>query len=189
MMNRCEIKSILEKHMKNYNNIPRHKYRDIVLSPFIENNKTIFQKTNKIKFIQMKIGIIWQAVLGTLPGVRDLGIGHNSSLDLKFTNKQGIKHIIELKNSYNTDNASSRAMNLQKLAKYVDTNKEYVAIYGIINDCRDHGQDKIIVFKDTKIRMLSGTCFLKFIFQDQDYRETVSILSEEINAFLIDSPI
>lgn len=136
----------------------------------------------------MKIGLIWQSVLGTLPGVRDLGIGHNSSLDLKFTNNQGIKHIIELKNSYNTDNSSSRAMNIQKLAKYVEANKEYVAIYGIING-HDNGHDKIIVFKNIKIRMLTGTCFLKFIFQDLDYRETVSILSEEINAFLIDSPI
>ena len=189
-MNRCEIKSILKKHMKNYNNIPRHKYHDIVLSPFIENNKDIFQKTNKIKFIQMKIGLIWQSVLGTLPGVRDLGIGHNSSLDLKFTNNHGIKYIIELKNSYNTDNASSRAMNIQKLGKYVSIHKDYVPIYGIINGINSKGEDKIISYNGIHVRMLSGNLFFKFIFQDEDYMNTyISILSDEINAFLIDSPM
>ena len=188
---RTSISTILSKHMKNYNiKYKRRAYNDIILSNFIKDNDILFQKTSRIKFIQMKIGLVWQSVLGTLPGVTDLGIGHPSSLDLKFTNLQGDKYIIELKNSYNTDNSSSRAMNIQKLGKYVSIHKNYVPIYGIINGINSKGEDKIISYSDIHVRMLSGNLFFKFIFQDESYINTyISILSEEINAFLMDSPM
>jgi hypothetical protein len=61
----------------------------------------------------MKIGEIWQEVLGSYKDYLNLKTGHSSGLDiLSHTNKVAI----ELKNRTNTDNSSSKKSNLDKLA-------------------------------------------------------------------------
>ncbi|NBV25373.1 MAG: Eco47II family restriction endonuclease [Proteobacteria bacterium] len=63
----------------------------------------------------MKYGEIWQMVIGNYHKFIDLKTGHTSGLDILSTER---KIVIELKNRYNTDNASSRKTNLDKLYKY-----------------------------------------------------------------------
>ena len=170
------INQVLSKYMKS----SCHKkviYRDIILQKHIKQDR-------RIKFAQMKIGLIWQSLLGHLPGVQDLGVGHASSLDLEFTNDQGQKYIIELKNSYNTDNASSRARNIQKLARYAETHTEYIPIYGIINGTIASGQDKVVTFENMQVRMLTGPLFFKFIFQNIDYEPVIESLARQIEPYL-----
>lgn len=60
----------------------------------------------------MKIGEIWQEIIGQYDTFTNLGRGHHTGLDI-LSNKRKI--IIELKNRTNTDNASAKKSNLDKL--------------------------------------------------------------------------
>lgn len=84
----------------------------------------------KEKQRQMKVGEIWQEVLGNYKGYVNLKTGHETGLDILSVNK---KIAIELKNRTNTDNASSKKSNLDKLAKFKQANPDYVCIYANIN--------------------------------------------------------
>jgi len=96
-----------------------------------ENMKEKKLQVNAVRLCQQKNGECWQVVIGFYDGFKDLGQGHPSGLDIiSYTRLL----IIELKNRTDTDNASSRKANLDKLAKFKKENPEYTAIYGCIND-------------------------------------------------------
>ena len=109
----------------------------------------------------MCIGFCWQEICGCVFGIKNLGIGHVTGLDLLSVSK---KFCIELKNNYNTDNSSSRKNNYSKLAKYKKSHQDYDCIYGVINCRTKQGLDKIISHDGENIRYLSGDKFLTFIF-------------------------
>jgi hypothetical protein len=160
-------------------------YNDIVLESFIEKNKDVIRKSHMLKFIQMKIGQIWQEVIGSVDGITNLGVGDPSGLDIISNYKFKTKFIMELKNSYKTDNASSRKENLNKLVKYTQSNPEYAPIYGIVN-CNskmNEGKDTIQEHNTVKVRMLSGNKLLHFIFGD-DYTMIVRVFKYEIDMIL-----
>ena len=105
---------------------------DILTYDILDTEKS---KTNKLlalkeKQRQMKVGEIWQEVLGNYNGCVNLKIGHETGLDILSHTK---KFAIELKNRTNTDNASSKKSNLDKLAKFKKHNPDYVCIYANIN--------------------------------------------------------
>jgi hypothetical protein len=109
---------------------------DILDTEKSKKNKLIVLKE---KQRQMKIGEIWQEVIGNYNGYINLKNGHKTGLDiLSHTNKIAI----ELKNRTNTDNASSRKSNLDKLAKFKKNNPEYTCIYANINDNTEKKNDK-----------------------------------------------
>lgn len=66
----------------------------------------------KDKHRHMKIGEIWQELIGNYKDFINLKTGHKTGLDIINYNR---KIIIELKNRTNTDNNSSRKSNLEKL--------------------------------------------------------------------------
>ena len=109
----------------------------------------------KEKQRQMKIGEIWQEVLGNYNGFNNLKIGHETGLDVISYSK---KIAIELKNRTNTDNASSKKSNLDKLAKFKVNNPDYICIYGNIND-----NTKEKTLQGCKIEHQTGYKFLTFI--------------------------
>ena len=118
----------------------------------------------KVKHRQMKRGEIWQEVLGNYDGCINLKIGHETGLDILSHTK---KFIIELKNRTNTDNASSKKSNLDKLAKFRKSNPEYRCIYANINaDTEEktlHGSIKKLLHDGVEIEHQIGYEFLKFI--------------------------
>ena len=118
----------------------------------------------KIKQRQMKYGEIWQVIIGEYPTFKNLKVGNK--LDV-ISEKRKIA--IELKNRNNTDNASSRKTNLDKLAHFKSENPEYTCIYGVINDNIIEGKNKKIVHKynnaEYDILYLSGDELFSFIFQ------------------------
>ena len=118
----------------------------------------------KVKHRQMKRGEIWQEVLGNYDGCINLKIGHETGLDILSHTK---KFIIELKNRTNTDNASSKKSNLDKLAKFKKSNPEYRCIYANINaDTEEktlHGSIKKLLHDGVEIEHQIGYEFLKFI--------------------------
>ena len=123
--------------------------RNILLRP--ENDVLTFDildteksKINKLIALhetqrQMKVGEIWQEVLGNYNGCVNLKIGHETGLDILSHTK---KFAIELKNRTNTDNASSKKTNLDKLAKFTPFNISNADIIQLI--FLNHPQNNIL---------------------------------------------
>jgi len=141
--------------LKNMNNINI----DILDNDIIINKLKVAEKL--CKNIQMKYGELWQYVIGNYKYFTNLKNGHISGLDVISTNK---KIIIELKNSFNTDNSSSRKTNYEKLLLYKKNNKDYTCIYGVIN-CKK-SESKIIKYKDIDILYLSSEKLFEFVFEE-----------------------
>jgi len=113
---------------------------------------------------QMKIGEIWQEVLGRYDGYINLKIGHPTGLDIISHSR---KIAIELKNRTNTDNASSKKSNFDKLALFKKNNPDYRCIYANINDSTEQrtklGIIKKIIHNDVEIEHIVGYRFIRFI--------------------------
>ena len=129
-------------------------------------------KTNKLIALkdrqrQMKVGEIWQEVLGNYNGCVNLKIGHETGLDILSHTR---KFAIELKNRTNTDNASSKKANLDKLANFKKKNPDYLCIYANINADTEKktlsGSIKKISHDGVEIEHQIGYEFLKFILED-----------------------
>lgn len=190
------IKRIIKDTLCNIDKL-NSTYHDIVLESFIDKNKDLIKKSHTLKFIQMKIGHMWQDIIGSVEGITNLGVGDSSGLDIISNYKFKTKFIMELKNacpstrrtpstnSYKTDNASSRKENLNKLIKYQQSNNEYAPIYGVVN-CNskmNEGKDHFIEHNGMKVRVLTGNKLLQFIFED-DYKMVVEIFKSEIASIL-----
>jgi len=133
---------------------------------------TVKSRTNKLlalkeKQRQMKVGEIWQEVLGNYNGFINLKKGHETGLDILSHTK---KIAIELKNRTNTDNASSKKSNLDKLANFKKNNPEYICVYGNINANTEektlHGSIKKILHNGFELERQVGYEFLKYILGD-----------------------
>lgn len=161
--------------LSEYFELLENKIQNILLRP--ENETLTFdildtEKTIKNKIIslkekqrQMKIGEIWQEVIGNYDGFINLKVGHATGLDVISYER---KIIIELKNRTNTDNSSSKKTNLSKLAKFKKNNPEYKCIYANINENTEkktlNGSFKKITFNSFEIEQQTGFEFLNFIF-------------------------
>ena len=137
---------------------------DILDTEKLKANKLI---TLKERQRQMKIGEIWQEVLGNYKGCCNLKIGHETWLDILSHTK---KFAIELKNRTNTDNASSKKSNLDKLAKFKLANPDYVCIYANINADTEKktlkGSVSKLLHNGVEIEHQIGYVFIKFILGD-----------------------
>lgn len=149
------IKSILlrkEKYNINYDILDTDKSKEYKLIYLKEKQRL------------MKIGEIWQEVLGNYNGFNNLKKGHETGLDIISIDK---KIIIELKNRTNTDNSSSKKTNFDKLAKFKKNNPEYTCIYASINDNNEYktlkGTIKKIIYNDVELEIYIGYTFLNFI--------------------------
>ena len=149
------IKNILLRHEK-----------DVLTYDILDTEKEKEDKliALKVKHRQMKRGEIWQEVLGNYNGCVNLKIGHETGLDILSHSK---KFVIELKNRTNTDNASSKKSNLDKLAEFKKSNLEYRCIYANINADTEEktlqGSIKKISHSGIELEHQIGYEFLKFI--------------------------
>jgi hypothetical protein len=157
--------------LKNKNNINI----DILDNDIIINKLKIAEKL--CKNIQMKYGELWQHVIGSYKHFINLKNGDNSGLDIKSIDK---KIIIELKNSFNTDNSSSKKANYDKLSKYKENNKEYTCIYGVINSKKS--ESKIIIHNEVEILYLSGDKLFDFIF-DENKTKIVDFIKNRVKYY------
>lgn len=134
---------------------------DILDNEFTKKNKYICLKE---KQHQMKIGDIWQVVLGNYDSFKDLGVGHETGLDILSDTR---KIAMELKNRTNTDNGSSKKANLDKLARFKKEHSDYMCIYGNINADNEaktlKGSVKIIHHDGIEIHHYVGVELLRLI--------------------------
>ena len=146
--------------------------KDVLTYDILDTEKS---KTNKLialkeKQRQMKVGDIWQSALGNYPEFIDLKQGHETGLDILSTTK---KIAIELKNRTNTDNASSRKANFDKLANFKKAHPDYRCIYANINAETEKktltGSITIKIHNDVEIEHQTGYEFLTFILGEHTY--------------------
>jgi len=140
---------------------------DLLDSPNIIQNKLICLK---YKQIQMKIGLMWQNILGSYNDFTNLNNGHKTGLDIISVKR---KIIIELKNRTNTDNNSSKKENFNKLGLFKKYNPDYLCIYGCINEnTKDKtlkGSIKKIKHNNQDIYIYTGYKLLQLILEKNTY--------------------
>jgi len=145
---------------------------DILDTPLTSEYKMISLKE---KQKQMKIGEIWQIALGNFYGFEDLGIGHETGLDIISHSR---KIAIELKNRTNTDNASAKKSNLDKLAKFKKEHPDFLCIYGNVNDQSEtktwQGSIKTIQHNGVILKQYIGISLLNLILENN----TVSVINK-----------
>lgn len=115
--------------------------------------------------LSQHIGTLWQRILGSAEGWRDLGIGDTTGCDLINEDK---KKVIELKNKWNTMNSSSLASVSQKLAEQKD--KGYDAYIGIINPKNGKAQKKEL---KNGVKQVSGSHLFQLVFDDEGIHEHI----------------
>ena len=165
MNQRDELLKFLENEIRTILLRPE---KDVLTYDILDTEKS---KKNKLlalkeKHRQMKVGEIWQVVLGNYNGFINLKNGHVTKLDIVSHTK---KIAIELKNRTNTDNASSKKSNLDKLADFKKQNPEYICIYANINvntEKKTQGSIKKILHNGVELEHHIGYEFLKFILGD-----------------------
>jgi len=168
----CNILSRNENNTLTYDILDTEKTIDIKLISLKEKQR------------QMKIGEIWQEVLGSYDSFINLKIGHETGLDILSHTK---KVAIELKNRTNTDNSSSRKANFDKLADFKKKNPEYTCIYANINADTEEktlkGMVKIIKHNNVEIEHQVGYVFLKFMLGN-DIDIIIDFIKNTINKYI-----
>lgn len=104
------IKSIIKKIFKR-NQKTINTYDILATEKSRKNSLIVLREKQR----QMKIGEVWQEVIGNYKDFKNLKQGHKSWLDV-ISEKRKIA--IEIKNRTNTDNSSSKKSNFSKLAKF-----------------------------------------------------------------------
>ena len=148
------------------------------------------EKTKKYKLLslkekqrQMKVGEIWQEMIGNYDQFINLKIGHETGLDVLSKTR---KVAIELKNRTNTDNSSSKKSNLDKLSKYKKENPDYICIYANINADTEkktlQGYHKKIIHNGVEIEHQVGYEFLLFIFGEKT-EEIIEFIKNTIDKY------
>ena len=158
---------------------------DVLTYDILDTEKS---KKNKLlslkeKQRQMKVGEIWQEIIGNYDEFINLKIGHESGLDILSNTR---KLAIELKNRTNTDNASSKKSNLDKLSKFKKENPEYTCIYANINADTEkktlQGSNKKITHNGVEIEHQVGCQFLTFIFGEKT-EEIIEFVKIQIDKY------
>jgi hypothetical protein len=159
--------------------------KDVLTYDILDTEKTRQNKllVLKEKQRQMKVGEIWQEILGSYDGFINLKIGHETGLDIISHTK---KIAIELKNRTNTDNSSSKKSNLDKLAKFKKNNPTYICIYANINANTEentfNGSIKKILHNGQELEHHIGYEFLRFIL-DTNTDEIIQFVKKTIDKY------
>lgn len=179
---RQKIFEVLPKEIKN-----KEEYEDLLIDEWIKEKPKDFEIYYKIKYFQNKIGTFWQEVIPLISySIIDLKTGHPSGLDWIRNNYKPF--IAEVKNRYNTDNASAKKQNFNKLCAFMKNNPRYIGIYAIINEKKNStGLHKYITHSyennEYQILYLSGDCLFDFLFGKKKSYEMVQVVKEEIKIF------
>lgn len=131
---------------------------------------------HNIRQTQMKEGDIAQVVLGSWYEWEDLGIGHESGLDIR---KKDNSAIIELKNKWNTCNSSSAKAVNDKLSDYKKKNPNTRCIWGVVNpkDINKNNSSNY-VYNGVTIESLQGNELLDYIFTYKNYNYKKQIVDK-----------
>jgi hypothetical protein len=144
--------------------------RDILLEGLIDDD--ILIKSYYLKITQMRIGSLWEKLFVIEGGFEKLPQG----LDLIHRER---KIVIELKNSWNSDNFNSRITTFNKLSDYKLQHPDYTSVYANINGRNDIGTNHHIVYAGQDIYHITGNELLQYIFGD-GYSEIIDRVKEKL---------
>jgi len=115
------LSEYFEKMEKIIKKILLRPQKNVLTYDILRTEKSEKDELIALKVIQnkMKRGEIWQKIIGNYDEFIDLKIGHKTGLDILSNTR---KLAIELKTRTNTDNASSKKSNLDKLSKFTPFN-------------------------------------------------------------------
>lgn len=172
---------VYEKYFVQPQNANTKVCQDIVLDNILKYRygydlQTTMSLIHFVKVCQMNTGKFMQEMLGCFPGWKNLGNGHETGLDL-YNNKT--ETYIELKNRYNTDNASAKEKNYEKLAK--QKMEGFRSIYGVINDKTKEGRHKEMIVKDAIIEYISADKLFEVITGISNFTEILTKLITELS--------
>ena len=145
---------------------------DIILR---DSNHSVLDLVYKYRLLQQRIGEAWE-IAPTFYGWQKI-----YGIDLKNVSTH---QAVELKNSYNTDNSSSRKTNYIKLMEFKEINPDYEIIYAVINDKTD--KNKMV--HDGRIRYVSGIHARQLLFGENTQR-VINEMRLVVNDFLVQSGI
>jgi len=166
----ASLSKYFEKMETTIQNILLRPENDLLTYDILDTEKSKINKlvSLKEKQRQMKVGEIWQEIIGNYDEFINLKVGHVTGLDILSNTR---KIAIELKNRTNTDNASSKKANLDKLSKFKKENPEYTCVYANINADTEkktlQGSNKKFMHNGVEIEHQVGLQFLKFIFGEK----------------------
>jgi|LakMenEpi03Aug12_release.lakeMendotaPanAssembly.Ray.scaffolds.fasta_scaffold70840_2 hypothetical protein len=181
----AQMDTYLESLEKSIENIITRPERNDLTYDILDTEKS---KKNKLislkeKQRQMKIGEIWQEALGSYEGCINLKVGHETGLDIISHTR---KFAIELKNRTNTDNASSKKSNLDKLARFKRNYPDYKCIYANINaDTEEKTRDspiKKIIHDGVELEHHIGYNFLQFVL-GEDTDDIIDFVKNTIDKY------
>ena len=161
------LSEYFEKMEKIIKKILLRPQKNVLTYDILRTEKSEKDELIALKVIQnkMKRGEIWQKIIGNYDEFIDLKIGHKTGLDILSNTR---KLAIELKTRTNTDNASSKKSNLDKLSKFKKENPEYICVYANINHDKIEKflqcSNKKITHNGVEIEHQVGYQFLTFIF-------------------------
>lgn len=159
-------------------NILQRQTKDYIHHPTIfgdDSEKTIRESeiAFKRKQQEMKQGEIAETLIGNWIGWDHLGNGHSSGLDCR---KKDMSIIMDVKNSWNTCNSSSKKGLLDKLSKYKKENPKTRCIWAVVNP--KNGCKKLsekITHDGVEIEKIQGMELFKLVFSigSNDYSSQI----------------
>ncbi len=115
------------------------------------------------KKLSNTVGEFHQNILGSCEGWENLGVGHDTGVDLKSSD--GLI-FAEIKNKYNTIKGSSKIDSLQYLIRIANANKKStIYMVWIIMDKADYTEAQWIVSEVShpRVKLISGESFYAFV--------------------------
>ena len=113
-------------HLKELYNIKESK--SVIQDPFARvllGDEATSLQTQKVKAVQQNLGNFHQKLLGSFPGWKDLGRGHETGLDIA---KDDDTVFIEVKNATNSMNSGSASAVNAKLLKQVELGRKAILV-------------------------------------------------------------
>ena len=144
--------------------------RDILLDGLIDYDT--LKKAYFVRLTQMKVGFLWEKLFVIEGGFDKLPNG----LDL-VNNERRI--VIELKNSWQSDNYNSQKKTFDKLADYKKQNPEFTCVYANINGRTDEGTNHEFYHNGQRLYQITGNELLEFIFGEK-YLNIINIVKEKL---------
>tara|TARA_B110000037_G_C17096388_1_gene496142 strand:+ start:160 stop:759 length:600 start_codon:yes stop_codon:yes gene_type:complete len=160
------IENILNKPSNPYN------YKPTTFGFNNNNYKALLNASYKVKQRQNREGYISQIVLGNFFSWEDLGVGHESGLDIIKKDKSMIG---EIKNKFNTMNSKNKTQVLNELSKYKKENPNCLCFLGIVNP-KSRPIKKKIIHNGQELWEYHGYELYKLVFTYNGYNYTELVI-------------
>jgi len=144
---------------------------DILLYGLVDEN--ILKTSHVLRITQMRIGKLWEKLFIIEAGFEKIPVG------LDLINRER-KIVMELKNSYLSDNYKSKQITFKALADFKRANPEYMVVYANINGRTDKGVFRSFEHDEKELFEISGNELLKLVLGGNRYASVIESVREKL---------